>query len=515
MFVQLRNRVGGPCESDMEGRASRIGRLVAYRLVAGCIAILLLACADREPVSEHSTLLTECDPSDGFYGARCAQIPVFEDRDRASGRMIELRVVVYPAFDNDPRPDPVFVLAGGPGQGAAQASLGVVSVLRRVREDRDIVFVDQRGTGESNGLDCDFDTDDLNLLFDEDQGIENLKQCLSGFDADLQHYTTPVAMDDLDEVRDKLGYSEINIWGASYGTRAALVYLRRHGDRVRSIVLDGAVPPGMKIPLSFPEDMQRALDLMLDACEREEPCRARFPELRSQLGAVLDRLKRRPARLTMDHPITGEPVSFSLPRGAVVETLSAALYTPQSASMLPILIEQAYHGDFAGLVAQGLASEPAAEGRISPGLFFSVVCAEDLPWFDEEQRRSRASGSFMGETTAERWARVCTFWPSGTVSESFHDPIRSDVPTLVLSGAFDPVTPPRWGDKLAEGLTNMRHLVVPGAAHGTSGEGCVPNLIADFVRAGSPDDLDFSCVDGMDRPPFFVTASGPLMEAAR
>ena len=166
-------------------------------------------------------MLEECDPSDGFYGALCAQIPVFEDRDRAAGRTIDLRVVVYPAFANDPQPDPVFVLAGGPGQGAAQASSGVVTALRKVREERDIVFLDQRGTGESSGLDCDLDTDDLNLLFDEDLGIENLKRCLAGYDADLRHYTTPVAMDDLDQVREKLGYSKINLWGGSYGTRAA------------------------------------------------------------------------------------------------------------------------------------------------------------------------------------------------------------------------------------------------------------------------------------------------------
>ena len=513
MFVQRRNPLDGPRESEMNGRASRIVRPVTCSLVAGCVAILMLACASSGPVPEKNTLLAECDPGDGFDGALCAQIRVFEDRERAAGRTIDLRVVVYPAFDNDPRPDPVFVLAGGPGQGAAQASPAVVSVLREVREERDIVFVDQRGTGESNGLDCEFDTDDLNLLFDEDLGIENLKRCLAGYAADVRHYTTPVAMDDLDEVRDKLGYPNINIWGGSYGTRAALVYLRRHGDRVRSVVLDGAVPLGMKIPLSFPEDMQRALDLMLDACEREDTCHVRFPELRSQLDAVLDRLKQRPARVTMDHPTTGEVVSFSLPRVTVLETLGAALYTPRTASMLPILIEQAYRGDFAGLVALGFASEPRDEGRISPGMFFSVVCAEDLPWFDKEELRSRAFGSFMGESTAERWARVCDFWPRGSVSEDYHEPVRSDVPALVLSGAFDPVTPPRWGDKLAEGLTSMRHVVVPGAAHGTTAEGCVPKLVAEFIQTGSADDLDYQCVDGRERPPFFVTPSGPSMEA--
>ena len=484
-------------------------------LVAGCAALLLPGCGFPDLEPPEQSLLRECDPADGFDDALCARIPVFEDRDRASGRTIDLRVVVYPAFDNDPRPDPLFVLVGGPGLGAVQASSSVARALRKVREERHIVFVDQRGTGESNGLDCDLDTDDLNLALSPEHGIEHLKHCLSDYDSDLRHYTTPVAMDDLDEVRDKLGYSRINIWGGSYGTRAALVYLRRHGDRVRSVVLDGAVPPGMKIPLSFPEDMQRALDLMLDACEREDPCQERFPELRSQLAAVLDRLRKNPARLTINHPRTGEPVSFSLARDAVVESLGAALYSPQTASMLPILIEQAYSGDFAGLLALTFALEPGEGGHLSLGMFFSVVCAEDLPWFDEDERRSRAFGSFVGESLAKRWAQICGFWPHGNVSAGFHDPVRSEVPALVLSGELDPVTPPRWGEQLAAGLTNMRHVVVPGAAHGTSAEGCLPKLIAGFIRAGSADGLDFGCVEGRERPPFFVTASGPSMGAAR
>lgn len=495
--------------------ASRAVKPLVPAIVAGSVALLLVACATPEPALEADTRLEECEPIDGFDGALCAQIPVFEDRESAAGRIIELQVVVYPAFSNDTEPDPVFVLAGGPGQGAAQASPAVVGALRAVRSDRDIVFVDQRGTGKSNNLDCDFETDTLDLLGNPDREIELLTECLSGFDADLRHYTTPVAMDDLDEVRHKLGYSRINLWGASYGTRAALVYLRRHGDHVRSAVLDGAVPLGMTLPLSFPEDMQRALDLMLDACEQERPCRERFPQLSGKLAAVLDRLSKRPARVTLDHPRTGEPISLDLTRDVVAGILGSALYAPQSASMLPLLIEQAYGGDFAGLLALGFALEPWEKGRISVGMFFSVICAEDLPWFDAEEQRSRALGSFLGESLAKHWARVCEFWPQGSVAETYHDPVRSDVPVLVLSGSLDPVTPPRWGDRLAEGLTSMHHAVVPGAGHGTSADGCVPSLIADFIRAGSADDLDSACVNSMQRPPFFVTPSGPVMEAER
>ncbi len=277
----------------------------------------MCACASGPESVQRQLVLEECEPGNGPLDARCGAIPVFEDRSRASGRTIDLKVVVYPALNRDPQPDPLFVLAGGPGQSAAQLSSVFAGMLRAVRQDRDLVFVDQRGTGESNGLPCDMDTDDLESLSSTDFVIETLRQCLEGYDADLRFYTTPVAMDDLDEVRAKLGYSSINLWGGSYGTRAALVYLRRHGEHVRSVVLDGAVPLAMKLPLSFPEDGQRALDLTFDACEMEDPCRKRFPDLRRKLAGLLDRLERQPIRVSVKHPRTGEDVDFEVQRDFV------------------------------------------------------------------------------------------------------------------------------------------------------------------------------------------------------
>ena len=453
-------------------------------------------------------VLSDCAAGEGPRGALCGNVPVFEDRDAATGRMIDLNVVVYPALSRNPRPDPLFVLVGGPGGSATEASEQMASMFRAVRDERDLVLVDQRGTGESNGLQCEIDSDELDVARGEAMALERLRECMETYDADLRLYTTPVAMDDLDEVRAVLGYSTINVWGGSYGTRAALVYLRRHGEHVRSVILDGAVPLALKLPLSFPEDGRRALDLTIDACEKDAQCSERFPDLRRKLDELLRRLARRPEPVHLNHPRTGEPRMVRVHRRAFASSLLLALYSSEGASLIPMLVDQAHAGDFAGVLALGASGGP----QLSLGMFFSVICAEDMPWFAGDQPRTAPPGAFLDDTNFKQWTAVCGFWPRGTVPDDYREPVRSATPTLVLSGELDPVTPPRWGGKALEGLTNARHLVVPGVAHGTTGRGCIPSLVADFIRQGTSEGLDATCIENLRRAPFFVTPAGPRME---
>ncbi len=474
---------------------------VAVALGAAC------GCSPRASTVEQEASLEECKPDDGAADALCGRVTVFEDRERAEGRTIDLKVVVYPALHREPQPDPLFVLTGGPGTGAAELSSMLMSMLRAVQEDRDIVFVDQRGTSESNGLPCKSDADDLDSMVRTDPALDEIEKCLDSYDADLSLYTTPIAMDDLDEVRAKLGYGQINLWGGSYGTRAASVYLRRHGDNVRSVVLDGVAPVTMKLSLDVPA--QRALDFMLDACEQDESCGKRFPDVRRKLTALLERLGTRPARVRLKHPRTGKPADIVMRRDFVVVALFGALYHPTTTSLLPMLIEQADSGDFQGLLALATLNESAAE-LMSQDMFFSVICAEDLPSIETRKRRERADAGFLGDTIAERWGKVCASWPRGLIPDDYHEPVRSDVPALVLSGELDPVTPPSWGEEIAQGLPNSRHIVVPGVGHGTSALGCVPDLIAQFIREGTADGLEAECVEKHHRPPFFVTNAGPV-----
>ena len=482
------------------GRAIRI--VLALAMAWGC---------GESPSAEVGFDLADCPPEEGLGQALCGWVQVNEDRLAANGRTIDLRVVVYPAMGRDPQPDPVFVLTGGPGQGAAQLSELLEGMLRDVREDRDLVFVDLRGTGKSNGLPCEIESDDLQTTFETSAFVESLRRCLGEYDADLRHYPTPMAMDDLDEVRERLGYDEINLWGGSYGTRAAQVYVRRHGEHVRSVVFDGAVPMSMNLFHSIPEDAQRALELTLGACERDAACRGAFPAIRAQFQELLDRLSEGPMAVSARHPRTGERVAFDMPALGVTSILRGALYSSFGASMVPLLIDRAHAGDFSGLVGTAFALDPPERLEMSLGMFFSVICAEDLPAADARELQMRASRTFLGATHLEAWRDICAFWPSGSVAEGYFEPVRSDLPTLVLSGALDPVTPPRRGSELARTFSRSRHIVVPGAAHGTSSVGCVPDLVAEFYRRGSPEGLEAECIAEVQPPPFFVTPSGPLM----
>ncbi len=482
-----------------------------HTVLCGTVLALLNACATAPQDVERHMLLEECGPED----AVCGTVRVFEDRERASGRTIDLKVVVYPARSRDAEPDPVFILAGGPGQAAAETSSLAVGMLDDVRQDRDLVFVDQRGTGESNGLPCDQESDDLQLLGSTDHAVETIQECLEGYDADLRFYTTPVAMDDLDEVREQLGYSMINVWGVSYGTRAALVYLRRHGEHVRSAVLDAVAPLGLRIPASFAVDAQRALDLTFDACDAEDRCRKRFPDLRLKFGDLLDRLERQPVTARVRHPRTGEDQRVKLSRDVVTGVLRAALYSSATASLVPLLIDQMHGGDFNGVLALAVGGSPLAEVTNYWGMFYSVICAEDLPWIDDQELRRDASGTFLSDATADLLERVCSSREWGVVAEDYHEPVRSDVPTLVLSGKLDPVTPPRWGDMLVESLSNARHVIAPGLGHGTSAMGCIPDLIETFLGSADAAALDAACVEELQRPPFFVTHGGPAMTGAQ
>src|SRR5688572_22596069 len=284
--------------------------------------------------------------------AYCGTFKVFENRDTKQGRQLDLNIVVLPALSSDPKPDPFFFLAGGPGQGAAQMAKPLRELFRQILTDRDIVLVDQRGTGKSNPLNCIDPDESLKVLNEpEEAGIERLKKCMTGYDADLRLYTTPIAMDDLDDVRAYLGYDKINVYGGSYGTRAALVYMRQHGDRVRTAVLDGVAPTNMRLPLFFPRDVQRAFDRLIADCEADAACNARYPNLGARARALIERLEKNPPLAAVIHPRTGERGEVRMTAFLLTNIVTATLYQPLSASLIPALIERAEQKDRKSVLA--------------------------------------------------------------------------------------------------------------------------------------------------------------------
>jgi pimeloyl-ACP methyl ester carboxylesterase len=472
---------------------------------AVCLVLLLAGCSAGGGAVPH---LHPCELAEGPPDAYCGTLRVFEDRDARTGRTIDLKIVVAPALRRDARPDPLFVFEGGPGGGAATLAPYRIPMFRRFQTDRDIVLVDQRGTGASNSLDCsDGHPEEEGFKALDDYPIARYQRCLETLQADPRLYTTAIAMDDVDDVRAFLGYSAINLWGGSYGTRAALVYLQRHEPWVRTVVLDGVAPPDMQLPLYMARDSQRALDRLVDDCARDEVCRSRFPELRRTIDRLWARLADRPT-IDVTNPRTGKPDRLRLSQRLVATIVFQTLYAPELSSLLPRLLTDAADGRFQGLLALAY-SRDLPKGAMSDGMFLSVVCSEDFPRFTSDDISREAEGRFFGTTMFDTQMKPCGFWPRGSVEPSFYAPIASSRPVLVFSGENDPVTPPSWGEQVAARMPNARHFVVPGAGHITLTRGCVPELVADFLARASAADLDGTCLGALSRPPFFTSYTGP------
>jgi pimeloyl-ACP methyl ester carboxylesterase len=481
------------------------------RLLPGLLTLLTLAgaaaCSDGRGTGALDRL-HPCASAEGPTDAYCGTLTVFEDRARKSGRQIRLWIVVLPAVRPVAR-DPLVFLAGGPGQGAAQLARQIRAAFRTVQRTRDIVLVDQRGTGKSNPLNCRSDANSLREMTEStDAGLDRLKRCLAGYDADVRLYTTNIAMDDLDEVRAYLGYDRVNLYGGSYGTRAALVYLRRHGEHVRTMILDGVAPMDMRLPMFTARDAQRALDKLLTDCDADTACKQAFPELPARIRNLLRRLEDAPPTVRIVHPRTGIAEDVRVEARVVASILFSALYSPLTASIVPALVDHAERNEFQSVFALGLAGEGTDE-NMSVGMQLSVLCSEDAARVTQTDVDQATAGTLFGTHLLGNQLKACGIWPRGVVDASYYEPVVSDVPALVLSGDLDPVTPPTWGEAVVKSLSHGRHVTVPATGHGVISTACGLRLIQDFIDSASSDSLDVSCVRSVKRPPFFVTPAGP------
>ncbi|HEX7181565.1 MAG TPA: alpha/beta hydrolase [Thermoanaerobaculia bacterium] len=440
---------------------------------------------------------------------RCGTYEVFENRSARQGRRIGLRVAVLPAASPTPATDPLFYLAGGPGQSAVAAAGMVARTFAEARRERDIVLLDQRGTGGSHPLNCTLygGAEDPQSYLGDMLPVAALRACLAAFDADPALYTTPVAADDLDEVRAALGYERINLYGISYGSRLALVYMRQHPGRVRSALLHGVVPTNMKIPFFYARDSQRALDLLFEECAADEACGKAYPDLREKFAAVQARLAAAPASVEIQDPAMGDrPVRFLLSLDNFNEGVRWRLYD-EGSNRVPAYIQQAYDGDFT-LVAREIwrLRRMASQGNLlSAGVFMTVTCSEDAPFIDMEEARLAAAESFLGTYRVEQQVKSCQAWPRGELPPGYAEDVRSDVPVLLLSGFRDPVTPPSWGEQVARHLSNSRHLVLREGFHGEP-DPCVAGIMNELFVRGAVQGLDLSCLENVKKAPFVLPA---------
>jgi pimeloyl-ACP methyl ester carboxylesterase len=470
---------------------------------------MVIACTQSAEGPRRRIPLSPCRLKGSGLQAQCGTLRVPEDRAHPEKRQIDLKVAIVPALARSPQPDALFLLAGGPGQAATEAIGPILGAFERVRRTRDLVLVDQRGTGSSHPLRCDLNDAGAPLskrLSAESVSVEKFRRCLAGYDADVRFYTTSIAMQDLDDVRAALGYEQIDLWGGSYGTRAALAYLRDHEAHVRAVVLDGVAPVELKLPVTFAADAQRSLDLLFASCAAEKSCDAAFPDLPKQFAALLEKLSKAPARVRAADPLTGAPADVEISRDAFAAGLRGVLYQQDFASLAPLIVAHAAAGDFAPFIAATAGLDAGFSRTMSFGMMFSVVCAEDLPGVTEQQIDDAAKGTFLGPFLAREFASVCAIWPR---EAQRREPTKSTKPVLLLSGEIDPATPPRWAETAKQTLPNSRHFVLPGVGHGATAEGCVPLLISQFIDAASVAALDGACLKPLRRPPFFVSFAGP------
>lgn len=431
--------------------------------------------------------------------AQCGSVAIPEDPSNPEGRKITLSVAVVPAISRSPEPDPLVILVGGPGQSAIETFPAIYSTVFRIHEERDIVLIDQRGTGESNPLRCLDPAADETL--EEEQVIALLQACPDKLDADLRFYTTDIAMLDLERVRALLGYETVNLFGVSYGTRAALTYLKMYPERVRTMILDAVVDPGFVLYVNAARDGRNALDLFFARCQADQACRTTFPSLRTEFDAILQRLEAAPLEVTIPHPVTGRSLDLEVTRRTFTNIIFNTLYSPDLVAMLPMAIHQAYtEENFAPLISQAYV----VDAGVYDGMFYAVACTEDAPLISAPAEAE----SLFGEN-AQAFVKVCSAWPKGEPAPVVRAPVDSDVPVLMLSGEADPITPPRHAEQLAASLSNSIHLVFDDMGHGNSASQCTAKILDRFIESASVADLDTGCVESVEPPPFFVDFSGP------
>jgi pimeloyl-ACP methyl ester carboxylesterase len=471
-------------------------------------AVLLAALLFSIAGQARSDALAPCRLKGIEREVRCGVVKRPLDPARPAGMQIDVHYAVVPAAARNRKREPVFFLAGGPGQSAMDVAAQAVAVTSRLSNLRDLVLVDQRGTGRSAPLRCDEDDPALPLAeqLDPARQLRRLAACRQALQrlahGDLRQYTTSIAMADLDAVRRAIGTSQVNLIGGSYGTRAALEYMRQFPYAVRRVVIDGVVPPDMALPASMSIDNQRALDAMFESCEREPACAVRHPRLRAQWSELLESL---PRPVTLAHPLSGRPEQLVLTRHILLNALRTPLYSPALTSALPQAIDEAAHGRLNMLLALSLSLGGRESPRVAAGMHFSVVCAEDVPRMHKADERT---GGDFGALFGDLYRSVCADWPRGELPAAFYTVPPATTATLLLSGGLDPVTPPRHGARVVKALgRKARHVEVSNAGHGIIALGCMRDVLFRFIDADSDEaalEVDTACANGVPRPPAFA-----------
>ena len=478
--------------------------------VSACMAVAFAWAAAG--ASEAAVAKRSCHVEDFETPATCVTIDVPKDYGKPDGGTISVTAVVIPAATARPSPDPLVLLAGGPGQPASSLAGGLPALLSEVRKTRDVVLFDLRGTGLSSPLHCP-NASSLSFFTNAEgppgppvdvyaQFGSFARACLAQLGDRVRNHTSYEAVEDLERFRQAMGYPSLNLWGGSFGTRIVQHYVRAYGARTRSVVLDAVAPVGLSVLASGAQTADTALEAVLVACEKDAACGARFPTFRNDLAVVLGRLDTASASGVLPEPVSGVRGRFSIGRGAAGNAIRIALYAKTTTELLPFAVAEAAKDNWAPIF--GIASA-ASDDTLAFGAQFSMLCAED--WRQAAGLDpGRRTGKLMLDGFFRIFSEACEIWPTtDALPPGMLAPFRSEAPALAISGAHDPVTPPALAEQALEQFPNGRHLVLANGFHTNSASPCIARIIARFLDDPA-DRSEEACIARMPSLHFFLGA---------
>lgn len=470
-------------------------------LLAALVSVYCAGLVDAAAAEDVSTLvLSPCEIPGVARTARCGALDAPENPDNPKGRRLSIGVAVIPAAAGPALRDPIVPLMGGPGEDAISAAAVFADLLAPLLEHRDLLLVDQRGTGRSGALRCElYSADDPAVSLRDLLPPAAVRRCERQLRAraDLTQYTYTHFARDLEHVRRALGYGPLNLFAGSYGTRAAQVYVRAHPQSVRTVYLWSVVPIDVATPLTMAKTAQTAFESTLGACAADPACNKAFPQLREEFHEVFARLASGSVRVAV--PGRTEPAPID--GGRVAEWFRSMLYRPSSAVNLPWIVHRAHTGDWGPVVEGILSNARGHASALSFGLFFSITCSEDIAFIREEDVGPATEGTVLGDYRLRQQQSACRHWPKVSLPPEYRTPVRSSVPALFVSGDSDAASPLWFTERVAPGFSNRAEIILGGRGH-TEWDDCVARLYEQFVRSGEVRGLDTSSCKPVPRPPF-------------
>ncbi len=470
------------------------------------LTLSLLSISAATWASDDKLTLESCHLGEIRSQVKCGKLEVPENYQKPDGDKISVNFAVLPAIDDSEYKAPLMFLAGGPGQAATEIATLLERTFREVRKTRDIILVDQRGTGESHPLSCELEEEEsVYSTVIKDFKASDVTDCIGLFKGDLSQFNSENAIRDFNGVRAALGHEKLNIYGGSYGTRAGLVFMRMFPETIESVVLDGVGPIEVPIGL-FGQSVARAFDSLVENCKGSDSCHQAFPNLAEEFQQVKARLTKEPITLDIQHPRLGTPTKFVLDEDKFTSNLRMQLYSTRGRSLMPLVINQAYLGNYQPLI--GLMASTEGEQQVYTGLHFNIVCNEDVPRISEQMKVADANNSFDGDSAHFIFDKICPLFPQYRPSEGFYQAVTANIPTLILSGSLDPVTPPSNAEYTAKTLPNSHHIVANNTAHIVATSTCANKIINEFLTTKDPKSLDESCLDDIPTEKFMTSVNG-------